>query len=37
MGFDLAGFTVGFSAVLTAFFFAWVVGLSARIIEWGGE
>jgi len=35
--FDTVGFSVGFGAVLTAFFFAWAVGLAAKALDYGGE
>jgi len=37
MGFEWPGFITGYGAVMTAFFMAWVVGLAARAIDWGGE
>lgn len=37
MGFDYGSVATGYGVVMTAFFIAWVVGLAARAIEWGGE
>jgi len=37
MNFDPAAFSVGFGVILTGFFFAWVVGLAAKAMDYGGE
>jgi len=35
--FDLAAFSTGFGVLMTGFFFAWAVGLAAKILDYGGE